>query len=508
LSQYSIPLHETYVRMSLLSIFFGGFIAYCIYYWCYEMLPYIFPSYWPLWLNIFGSAVYPPITLYSFMITFLYASFRGLIPLLVILGSYLSNPLPSNVRSNLIPLDQYCPDVYSIVKETTSSLGMKLPQCYVLDLPEPEAWTVGRRNKTAKLIVTSGLLELDKSEVKAVVAHELSHILNKDMAFITWANNFVKSSKYWFPVLCAYVMLENALLTHALVFPGLDQLAFLSFNLLFLIVIPLPLINSLSRVREFLADAKAVLILRNPKLVASTLEKIDRMLVQSKLRKLFLSPRLSVVSSSRSSQNKIISYLTATHPSTQSRSTAIERRTYYEARPLTYEASIWVGIIAAGLTNLLDEFIFISIQRTNIFGGFALTEGSFTLTAILEFLLPISLFVVSFMLGVKGRRFTRSPSRSRFCTPSVLYLKQVWTKIIVAVTIFTAIYFPWYWIFTSRIMFEPTAFWEIPTYLFNMPEMFFESWIVVAPLSILLLAMAVETFTILGFVKQEEQNSL
>lgn len=511
MSQYSIPLHETYVRMVLLTIFLGGFVLYWIYNWCYEMLPWIFPSCWSLWVNIFGYGVYPPITLYGLMITFITAGFRSLIPLFVILGSYLSNPLPSDVRSTMIPLDQYSLNVYSVVKDTASSLGLRMPQCSVLESTEPEAWTLGRSNRNAKLILTSGLLKLDKPEIKAVVTHELSHILNKDMAFVTWANNFVKSSKYWFPVLCAYVVLENALLKGALVFPGLDQLTFLSFNLLFLIVIPLPLINSLSRVREFLANAKAVLILKNPKLMVRTLEKIEKMLAKAELEKLLLSSRLSLVSSSTFSKNCVLNYLTATHPSTESRSTAIECRTYFKARTLTYETCVWIAIIAAGLTNLLDEFLIIFVQRTHVFGGFTLTSDYFRLAAALQWLLPSVLIGILLIFGVKGRSFPRSPSHSRLLdetihSPLVFYVRQMWKKIIVSVTVFNAIRFAWYNFFSPYIMFEPFPFWELP-HLFGIPELFFESWIAVLGLLFLFLMVALEIFKLIGFIKQDDKTS-
>lgn len=247
--------------------------------------------------------------------------------------------------------------------------------------------------------------------------------------------------------------------------------------------------------------------------MASTLEKIDRMLTQSELRKMFLSSRLSLVSLPKLTKNKILNYLTATHPSTESRSTAIERGTYLKAKTLTYEASIWIGLILACLTSLFDEFLQIFVSRPNVFGGFPLTEGYIMLETALESLLPTILIVVFFMFGVKGRSFPKSPSRSRFLdetayTPSVSYIRQVWKKIMVAVTVFVAIYFPWHWFFTSYIMFEPFPFWEIPTQFFNIPEMLFGSWIIVAVLSILLLMIAVETFAILGFVKQEDSTSI
>lgn len=446
--------------MVLLTIFLTGFVVYRVYKWCYDMLPWIFPG-----LHIFGYSILPEsITLYGFMITLLNATVRDLLPLLVIIGSYMWGSFSVIRKSKLSPMSEYRPDVNVLVQNTAISLGLEAPECYVMESQEPNALIVGRRKKSAKLIITSKLFEIkDLSTIKAVIVHELSHILNKDMVFMTWANNFVKSAKYWFPILCLHMILYNLIFLDYLL-PSIHQLTFILFNVLFLVVIPFPLINSLSRVREFLADARTSLIIGSEH-VSSTLKDIRSLLIKSRITSSFLPKHLKFARLHRPGKNKILDYLRVTHPSIDERIDAAREGTYTQTGTLSLEASIWIGIITAFFAGLCSEFlsIFYLYILEYTFNVRISSYAFFEFLVFFQVLLPSVLIAVFFMFGVKGTKFPKISSNIKIISFLSFYLKQNGKNMIIAIIAHLIIFLPWSEFFGTSILFEPyTPLWENP----------------------------------------------
>lgn len=80
------------------------------------------------------------------------------------------------------------PYIYNIVENLCISTGLKIPQIYIVNDPSPNAFATGRNPKKGVVCVTQGLLEiLDRSELEAVIAHELSHIKNYDILIASLA---------------------------------------------------------------------------------------------------------------------------------------------------------------------------------------------------------------------------------------------------------------------------------------------------------------------------------
>lgn len=168
--------------------------------------------------------------------------------------------------------EQY-PALYRVVENLSITAGLPMPKLYVINDAHPNAFATGRNAKHAAVAVTSGLLNMmDENELSGVLAHELSHIGNRDMlvstvavvlvGFISIASDIFLRSAMWGgnrdndknnnPVL---MVLAIALLVLAPVFATLLQLA-------------------VSRKREFLADASGALLTRYPEGLASALRKI------------------------------------------------------------------------------------------------------------------------------------------------------------------------------------------------------------------------------------------
>lgn len=149
--------------------------------------------------------------------------------------------------------------------------GLPRPKLYVINDASPNAFATGRNPENAVICVTTGLLEkLDKYELEGVIAHELSHIKNYDILLSTIVSifvGFVVILSDWF-TRWSFRRSSNS---------DNKNPIFVIIGILFLILSPIfaTLMKlAISRKREFLADASAVEMTRNPDGLISALQKI------------------------------------------------------------------------------------------------------------------------------------------------------------------------------------------------------------------------------------------
>ncbi len=170
-----------------------------------------------------------------------------------------------------VTLEQ-APELYRIVENLSVTAGLPMPKIYVINDPSPNAFATGRDPEHAVVAVTTGLLQvLDKNELEGVMAHEMSHIGNRDMLVMTVA-----------VVLAGFVAILADFLSRAVMFGGNDRdrsPLFLILGIAGIILLPIAaqmIQLAISRKREYLADASASLLTRYPEGLASALEKISQ----------------------------------------------------------------------------------------------------------------------------------------------------------------------------------------------------------------------------------------
>ncbi|MGB3681026.1 MAG: M48 family metallopeptidase [Rubrobacteraceae bacterium] len=174
------------------------------------------------------------------------------------------------------------PVLYNVVEEMALAGGLPMPKVYIIDDTATNAFATGRDPEHAVVAVTSGLLEkLDRDELQGVMAHEMSHVGNLDIRYAMLVGVLVGTT-----VLIADFFLRSLWFGGGRRIGGGNrggggggqiQLIMMVVGILFAVLAPIfarLLQLSISRQREYLADATAVKLTRNPKGLADALEKI------------------------------------------------------------------------------------------------------------------------------------------------------------------------------------------------------------------------------------------
>ncbi len=171
------------------------------------------------------------------------------------------------------------PRLYNIVEEMKIASGLpKMPDVYIIDDPALNAFATGRNPERASVAITSGLLaKLNRDELQGVIAHEISHIKNRDVLLMALS-----------AVLLGSIVILAWYATRMLFFTGAGrgrrssgggqaQIIILAVGIVLMILAPIfaqLIYFALSRKREYLADASGALYTRYPEGLASALEKL------------------------------------------------------------------------------------------------------------------------------------------------------------------------------------------------------------------------------------------
>ena len=199
------------------------------------------------------------------------------IAILMTWGSYFSSDKIALSMSRAKPADetQYA-QLHNIVEGLALAAGLPKPRVYIVEDPAPNAFATGRNPEHAAVAVTSGLLELmDRDELEGVLAHELSHVKNRDTLVMTIAVTLV-----------GIVVLMGDFFMRSMWLGGGNRdndrgggpaaiLAIVGLVLLILAPLFAQLLQfAISRRREYLADTDAVFLTRHPEGMIGALEKL------------------------------------------------------------------------------------------------------------------------------------------------------------------------------------------------------------------------------------------
>ena len=190
------------------------------------------------------------------------------------LGSYFFSDKLALMAYGAQPVDrEQAPRLYAIVEGLCSRADIPMPKLYLVDEPSPNAFATGRNPQHASVAVTTGALRiLDERELQGVLAHEISHVKNRDILISSVAATLAGVVTY-----LAYMARFAAIFGGSLRDRD-DEGGGALGGLFMMILAPIAalLIQMwVSRTREYQADASGAQIMGDPHALASALQKLD-----------------------------------------------------------------------------------------------------------------------------------------------------------------------------------------------------------------------------------------
>ncbi|MDB5264797.1 MAG: Protease HtpX [Parcubacteria group bacterium] len=212
-------------------------------------------------------------------------------------------------------------DFYTVTENLAITAGIQMPKLYVIQDPAPNAFATGRDEKHAVVAATTGLLAMmTRPELEGVIAHELSHVQNKDILLMTVA-----------VVLAGFVAIIADIFLRMSYFGGGSRddnksgALFLVLAVVAAVLAPIAaqLIQlAISRRREFLADASGALLTRYPEGLASALQKIENANIPMRKAN-HATAHLFIGNPFGRNAGQFVNRLFATHPPTAQRIAAL-----------------------------------------------------------------------------------------------------------------------------------------------------------------------------------------
>jgi len=190
------------------------------------------------------------------------------------LGSYFFSDKLALMAYGAQPVDrEQAPRLYAIVEGLCSRADIPMPKLYLVDEPSPNAFATGRNPQHASVAVTTGALRiLDERELQGVLAHEISHVKNRDILISSVAATLAGVVTY-----LAYMARFAAIFGGSLRDRD-DEGGGALGGLFMMILAPIAalLIQMwVSRTREYQADASGAQIMGDPHALATALQKLD-----------------------------------------------------------------------------------------------------------------------------------------------------------------------------------------------------------------------------------------
>jgi heat shock protein HtpX len=213
---------------------------------------------------------------------------------------------------------QQAPEFHALVERLCVQADLPKPKIAVIDTQMPNAFAMGRSQKAATVCATTGIMELlSPAEFEGVIAHELTHVINRDVMVMTIAS---------FGAALSSMILQFGFLFGG----GSDDDDGPSALVIFLVsalvyVISFFLMQALSRYREFAADRGAAVLTGRPSALASALLKISGQMQRVPQRDLRAASEMNAFFIIPASAKGAIGSLFATHPPVEKRIERLQR---------------------------------------------------------------------------------------------------------------------------------------------------------------------------------------
>lgn len=207
------------------------------------------------------------------------------------------------------------PDFYGIVENLARKAGMPMPKVYVIPSDSPNAFATGRNPENAAVAATTGIMRiLSRDELEGVMAHELTHVMNRDTLIATIA-----------ATIAGAISMLGSMLQWAAIF-GMGRSSdeegggSVLGSLLMAIVAPIAAMliqMAVSRSREFMADEGGAKMCGNPKALARALQKLQQSATAAPMQEATqATSHMFIVNPLTASK---LASLFSTHPSTEDR---------------------------------------------------------------------------------------------------------------------------------------------------------------------------------------------
>jgi heat shock protein HtpX len=238
---------------------------------------------------------------------------------LALLNLFASDKLALTAMGARVVTPAEAPQLHAMIDRLCVQADLPKPKVAVAQTSMPNAFALGRSPKSATVCATTGIMELlSPGELEGVMAHELTHVQNRDVLVMTLAS--------FFATIAAYIV------QFGFFFGGSssDDDDNPSFMVLLLVslavyVISFFLMQALSRYREFAADRGAAIITGRPSALASALVKISGGMQRIPQRDLRATGELSAFYIFPPGAGKALGALFSTHPPLEKRLAALQR---------------------------------------------------------------------------------------------------------------------------------------------------------------------------------------
>jgi heat shock protein HtpX len=264
---------------------------------------------------------------YAALVAALFAAGASAITILLIAGGMAAFQLFGSDKLALAAMGarhvspQEAPQLHAMIERLCVQADLPKPKIAVVNTKMPNAFALGRSPKSATVAATTGIMELlSPTELEGVMAHELTHVKNRDVAVMTLAG--------FFATIAAYIVQFGFFFGGGGGYGDDDDNP--SFMVLFLVsiavyVVSFLLMQALSRYREFAADRGSAIITARPSALASALMKISSGMHRIPQKDLRASQELSAFYIFPPGVKSAVGGLFATHPSMEKRIAALER---------------------------------------------------------------------------------------------------------------------------------------------------------------------------------------